>query len=223
VRWHEPYRDPASALSVRLCLVQSAVSEVLDAAGPGPIRVISLCAGQGRDVIDVMAGHRRSADVSALLVELEPALAAFARERAAAAGVGEQVMVVQGDAARCAWYADVVPAHLVLVCGVFGNISDEDLERTVGALPAFCAPGADVVWTRHRRPPDKTPLIRRAFGRAGFEEVSFEAPPDPYVLTVGRHRWVGRAGAADGGGGSSVAFDPDLVLFEFVGDGSRPA
>ena len=34
---------------------------------------------------------------------------------------------------------------------------------------------------------------------------------------------VVRAGAADGGGGSSVAFDPDLVLFEFVGDGSRPA
>jgi hypothetical protein len=213
VRWHEPYEDPASPLSLRLRLVQAQLRAVLDAAGPGPIRLVSLCAGQGRDVIDVVAGHARAGDVEALLVELDPALVAGARERARAAGVGEQVTVVEGDASQSRWYAGSVPAHAVLVCGVLGNISADDIARTVAALPSFCRPGASVIWTRHRRPPDATPVIRRLFSAAGFEEVAFEAPPDPYFLTVGHHRLLAEPGP----------FDPALTLFDFVGDGDRPA
>jgi hypothetical protein len=73
-----------------------------------------------------------------------------------------------------------------------------------------------VIWTRHRRPPDRTPLVREAFAAAGFEEVSFEAPPAPYVLAVGWHR-------RRPSGPAPVPFDPGAVLFEFVGDGDRPA
>src|SRR5580658_4743238 len=87
VRWHRAYEDPDSALSMRLRLVQQGVREVLDHHAPGPIRIVSMCAGQGRDVIDVVAAHRRRADVRARLVELDPALVAFARARATAAGV----------------------------------------------------------------------------------------------------------------------------------------
>ena len=83
-----------------------------------------------------------------------------------------------------------VPADLVLVCGVFGNISREDISRTIQALPGFCRMGSEVIWTRHRRPPDATPSIRAEFAAAGFTEVAFEAPDD-YVLAVGRHRLDG--------------------------------
>jgi hypothetical protein len=152
--------------------------------------------------------------VSALLVELDPGLVAFARQRAAAAGVGRQVTVVEGDGSLARPYAEAVPADLVLVCGVFGNISRGDIAATVAALPSFCAAGATVIWTRHRRPPDLTPSIREWFGAAGFEEVSFEAP-SPYVLSVGSCRLVGPPGA--------VPFDPGLRLFDFVGDGRWPA
>jgi Putative methyltransferase len=212
VRWHRAYEDPESPLSERLRLVQAALRSALDRQPPGPVRVISMCAGQGRDVIDVVATHERANDVQALLVELDPALAAFARDRAAAAGVAERIRVVQGDAALTSLYAEAVPADLVLVCGIFGNISDGDIEGIVAALPSFCAPGASVIWTRHRRPPDLTPTIREWFARAGFEEVSFDAP-DPYVLAVGCHRLVA----------APAAFDPGFRLFEFIGDGERPA
>ncbi len=37
----------------------------------------------------------------------------------------------------------------MLVCGVFGNISDNDIERTIAYLPTLCAPGAWVIWTRY--------------------------------------------------------------------------
>src|SRR5581483_3915931 len=215
VRWHAPYEDPASPLSLRLRLVQHALEQALSVAPAGEIRLVSLCAGQGRDVIDVLATHPRGRDVRGMLVELDPELAAFARTRAAAAGIGTLVTVEEGDASRCSWYQAMVPAHVVMVCGVFGNISADDLDHMIGALPAFCADGAHVIWTRHRRPPDATPHIRDAFEAAGFEEVSFESPPDPYVLSVGHHRYRG-------GGGERPPFDPDQILFEFVGDGARP-
>jgi hypothetical protein len=234
VRWHGAYEDAASPLSARLALVQAGVRAVLDGHPPGPIRIVSMCAGQGRDVIDVVAGHPRQADVRARLVELAPALVAFARERAAAAGVGDQIEVVEGDASRAGSYAGALPADLVLICGVFGNISEEDIRGTVRAMPSFCAPGGTVVWTRHRRPPDLSPSIREWFGQAGFAEESFAAP-EPYVLCVGRHRLVGApasgapgsgapaSGAPASGAPGSGALDPDVRLFDFVGNGSLPA
>jgi predicted RNA methylase len=212
VRWHQHYDDPSSPLSVRLRIVQAMVADVLSAAADGPIRIVSMCAGQGRDVIDVLATHPRGVDASALLVELDPVLVAFARARAAAAGVTGQVRVVEGDAALSRWYADDVPADLVLVCGVFGNVSGADISRTIQALPGWCREGSEVIWTRHRRPPDATPFIRAEFAAAGFTEVAFEAP-DGYVLSVGRHRLERPPGE----------FDPGATLFEFVGDGLLPA
>jgi hypothetical protein len=214
VRWHREYEDPGSKLSLRLRTVQRMVAEVLDGVSSRsrPIRVVSMCAGQGRDVIDVVSTHPRRADVSAILVELDPALVAAARERASSAGVAPYVRVQQGDASLCESYAEYVPADLVLVCGVFGNISGSDIASTIEALPSFCGPGGHVIWTRHRRPPDATPSIRAKFADCGFEEIEF-VTPEPTVMTVGHHRLDGR----------TAAFDPDRRLFDFVGDGFMPA
>jgi len=217
-RWHEAYENPGSNLSVRLRLVQDALRGALAArAGAPVVRLLSLCAGQGRDVIDVLADVQPQAGtgVQAVLVEIDPALAAFARRRAAVGGLDERVVrVVEGDASDSALYADEVPADIVLVCGLFGNISDDDVAHVVRTLPSFCTPGADVLWTRHRRPPDLTPSIREWFGEAGFEEVRFEAPASPFVMTVGWHRLVGSPAPFDVRAGR---------LFEFVGDGGLPA
>ena len=226
VRWHAPYEDPASNLSQRLAAVQSMVRAALDEipdTHPGPIRIVSLCAGQGRDVIDVVATHPRGPEVSGLLVELDPALVAFARDRAARAGLGGgddaaadgvsgRIRIVEGDASHSRWYADDVPADIVLVCGVFGNITAADIRNTIQAMRGFCAPGGHVVWTRHRRPPDLTPTIRADFADAGFAELAFEAP-EGTVTAVGHQRLDGEV----------APFDPDQQLFDFVGDGWNPA
>jgi ubiquinone/menaquinone biosynthesis C-methylase UbiE len=229
VRWHRAYEDPDSALSARLRAVQAAVRAALDRQPPGPIRIVSICAGQGRDVIDVVAEHPRRADVRALLVELDPGLVAFARDRAEAAGVGDVIDVVEGDASRVGSYAGAFPADLLLICGVFGNISNEDIRSVIDMMPSFCAPGGTVIWTRHRRPPDLTAAVREWFAQAGFTEESYVAP-EPYVLSVGSHR-LARELAAGGAAVSGAAvgeavvgeFDPDARLFDFVGNGSLPA
>jgi predicted RNA methylase len=96
--WHTGYDASDSALARRLAAVQQRITATLDLAGPGPLRVISLCAGQGRDLLDVLAVHPRRHDVTARLVELDPRNAALAGRAAEAAGL-DSVEVRVGDAA----------------------------------------------------------------------------------------------------------------------------
>jgi hypothetical protein len=188
----------------RLAIVQRHIRAALDACAPGPIRVISLCAGDGRDLVGALGGHRRRADMIARLVEREPALVARGRGQVAASGL-DRIELVQGDASSTSAYSGSVPADLLLVCGVFGNVGNEDILRTIGHLPELCANGATVIWTRHRRPPDLTPAIRRWFTGAGFVEVAFDTVPDS-VASAGVHRLAR----------TPRTFVPDVWLFEFV-------
>ncbi len=85
--WHEDYADPDSALGRRLMVVQAQVRAALDRSAPGSARAISVCAGQGHDLIGVLAAHPRRADVSARLVELDEHNALLARRAAERQGL----------------------------------------------------------------------------------------------------------------------------------------
>ena len=63
--WHDDYDKPGTPLVRRLAAVQDQIRVALDAAPPGPLHAISLCAGQGRDLIGVLARHPRRDDVTA--------------------------------------------------------------------------------------------------------------------------------------------------------------
>jgi hypothetical protein len=187
--WHGRYDDPHTGLPERLTVVQGFIRDVLDRRPGRDIRIVSACAGQGRDLLPVLADQPGRERVRARLIELDPRNAESARAFARNADL-DRVEVVTADASETNAYLGAVPADLVLMCGVFGNISDEDVERTVRLLPGFCAREALVIWTRVRRLPDLTPAICRWFGEAGFEERAFESPgPDSY--SVGMHQLIG--------------------------------
>jgi hypothetical protein len=188
VAWHDAYDDPGSPLAQRLLAVQARIAAALDQAPPGPLRAVSICAGQGRDLIGVLREHPRRGDVTARLVELDPRNAAAARQFAADAGLS-QVEVVTGDAAQTDAYAGLVPANLVLACGVFGNITDEDVARTIRCCAGLCATGGTVVWTRGRRGPDLIPQICEWFAAEGFELLGVSEPRTKWG--VGAHRFAG--------------------------------
>ena len=168
--WHAPYDDPGSPLSQRLGVVRAQVALGLDRAPAGTVRLLSLCAGRGLDVLPLLPAHPRGADVRGRLVELDARNVEVARSLAAAG-----VEVVQGDAGRTDACTGAVPADLLLLCGIFGNVSDEHVERTVAAVPQLCGRGATVVWTRSTHPPDLTPAVRRWFAAAGVVETAFVA------------------------------------------------
>jgi hypothetical protein len=184
-RWHEDYADPSSSLSLRLAAVQQRLRDALDVAPAGPVRLLSVCAGQGHDVVGALQDHPRRADVGGRLVELDPANAATAREALADAALGLEVL--EADAGTTDAFVGAVPADLVLLCGIFGNVPDADVERTARSAAQLCAPGATLLWTRHRRDPDLTPAIRRWFAESGFTEVAFDSPgPEGYAVGTGR-------------------------------------
>lgn len=201
--WHDRYDEPDSPLARRLAVVQDRTARFLDAAPPGDIRVLSMCAGQGRDLLGVLEHHPRRADVSALLVELEPRNTAAARERVRQLGL-ERVEVLTGDAALTDNYRSHAPADLVLACGVFGNIVPEDIEHTIAHCAALCAPGGATIWTRHRREPDLVPRICDWFAQNGF---TLEFVTEPGDFGVGVHRRTG----------SPRRLVPGATMFTFVG------
>ncbi|MEX2247438.1 MAG: SAM-dependent methyltransferase [Dehalococcoidia bacterium] len=192
VEWHNAYDDPASNLSRRLAVVQHHLRRAIDDHS-GPLRIISMCAGEGRDVVGVLADHPRREEIAARLVELDPRNAAVARDAAAAAGL-ERVEVLEADAGTTDSYEGAVPADtaipadIILACGIFGNVPDEDVRRTVEHLPLLAAPGATVLWTRGREPNrDFALTIRDWFTASGYEEVAYDAPDD-LRYRVGVHR-----------------------------------
>lgn len=186
--WHDAYADPDSALSRRLAVVRQQIWEALPGRPREPVRIVSLCAGRGDDLIGVLKDYSYASRVEARLIELDARN--VAAMTAAARTAGLSLEIVRADAADPRRYHGAIPADLVLLCGVLGNVSDQDALFTVRSLPQLCKRGATVIWTRSRREPDLTPQIRRAFRLARFTELAFIAPDD-VLFTVGVSRFDG--------------------------------
>jgi hypothetical protein len=206
IDWHSHYADPDSAISRRLQIVVRELSESLSRTPAGPIEILSLCSGDGRDLITALIDYDRRRDVTATIVELDTELAGRADRRAQESGI--DIRVINGDAGLTENYADAAPFDIVLACGIFGNIDDFDVRQTVTALGALLKPKGTAIWTRHRSVPDLTPDIRRWFCESGFVERGFFPVPDT----------LGSVGVATLDKNVPPSNLP-LRLFSFVGDG----
>ena len=177
--WHRRYDDPGSGLSWRLERVRHHIGQALD-RHPDPTRLLSVCSGDGRDLLGVLAERGDAYRVSAVLMELHPDLAQQARDAAAATGLA-QVEVRTVDASDAEAYRDAAPADLVLLVGIFGNIADIDVWRLIEFAPQLCRPGATLVWSRGRKftrvlpgvtAGDINDEVRAKFAAAGFAETA---------------------------------------------------
>jgi hypothetical protein len=202
--WHDDYDRPGSRLHLRLLVVQDLIAAALDESTPGTVRVISMCAGHGRDLLTVARRHRRGGDLTGRLVEVDPRNVAVARAGIAQSGA-TGLHVVEADAGRSDAYIGATPADLVLACGIFGNVTDEDVARTVRFMPELCAPGAWVIWTRVPRGDAILDDIQGWFTGAGFE---------PRALVIGEGDLFG-VGAVQFRG-APTQLTPGTRLFDFI-------
>jgi len=74
-------------------------------------------------------GPQDHARVTGALVEIDPTNVAIARRRIARLSLA--LTVVESDAGTTDAYAGLVPANLLLLSGIMGNISAADIERLV--------------------------------------------------------------------------------------------
>lgn len=206
--WHRHY-ETSPPLQARLRVVCTQITRALDELPPGPLRVASVCAGDGRDLLSVLEKHPRRADVLARLVDTEEGARQRARALAARAGLSSQLEFLCGDAGLAASYDGIAPVDLLLVSGVLGHLRHDDAARFIANLPRLCREGGCVIWNRHLVRNDgqtQMPLVRRQLRAAGFEEVDFQVA-SPGEFAVGRARFLGPAQPPV----------PGLRLFEFVG------
>src|SRR5271166_1492791 len=105
------------------------------------------------------------------------------------AWVQDRIRAALDDAPLTSQYADLAPADLVLACGLFGNMTDADIKRTIEYCTQLCATGGTVVWTRARWEPDLVPQICAWFERRGFEQAWLSDPG--YHQCCGAHRFTG--------------------------------
>jgi SAM-dependent methyltransferase len=203
-RWHQQYDDPGSSLSWRLRRVQAQLTAALDRTS-GPVRVLSVCAGDGRDVIEVLRDRPDGHRVSAVLVELHPGITLRAREAAAAAGLTE-VQVRERDAGQSDAYAGAVPAEVVLLVGIMGNISDEDIWRLVAFSRQLCAPGATLIWSRGLDGGNRNDEVRARYAAAGFTELGYETSGEEDGAAFGVVRYDG----------PPVSLEPGQQVFTFI-------
>ncbi|MEE3718557.1 class I SAM-dependent methyltransferase family protein [Tumidithrix elongata RA019] len=190
--WHKLYQSE-NLLQQRLQIVQKYISASLDIAPAGKIQIVSACAGDGRDLLGVLATHPRAQDVRARLVELDPQLVARGTKAIAQLGLTGKVELIQGDATLIDSYKGAVPADIVIFCGVFGNLPNEEvLQGLIRNLPYFAKTGAFVLWTRGDRDgANCSERVRQIFKENHFSEVDFQFT-ETGNMAVGRHRFDGQ-------------------------------
>lgn len=188
--WHQDYDYPESPVSRRLVVVRARLAGLLAGASE-PVRLLSLCAGDARDTVPVLAAGAGAVE-AACAVELDPGLAERARRSADDAGV--RLDVRTGDAAAPATYLDRLPVDVLMLVGVLGNIDDADAETTIAAAASMLSLGGSVLWTRSNRfrsepthgYADPAEWVRDRFEAHGFETVELIVPDDPWRLGISR-------------------------------------
>jgi hypothetical protein len=84
--WHDLY-DTEPVLQQRLEIIAYS----LKASPDGAIRIVSVCAGDGRDLLGTLKNHPRAKDVSARLVEINLNLVERGRATIESLGLAKQI------------------------------------------------------------------------------------------------------------------------------------
>jgi hypothetical protein len=175
----------------RLRVVKVHLAECLNDAAQGPLRLVSLCAGDGRDVIDVLQSNRRRNDVGAWLVELNGQSIADGALHMKASGLEKLVNFIHADATDYLTYQTLVPCDIILLCGVWGHVPVNERALLVRALASFSKPGGSLIWTRGiSRGMDRLNEIQSQFANSSWERVRLSfTPNDKWAIST--HRYCG--------------------------------
>lgn len=206
--WHKHY-DSNADLQARLHLVGEQISRCLHSCPAGRIRVVSVCAGDGRDLIGALINHPRRNDVEALLLDNDRESIERGRRVVSEARLEQRVRLVEADAGRAENYASGLPSDILILSGFLGHLRPGDVENLIHQLPMFCRRGSWVIWSRHlvlNQGPHQVRAIQECFRKTKFESATFSCT-SPDGFAVGAERFQGEP----------AVFDANRVLFEFIG------
>src|SRR5215208_162938 len=93
-------------LQARLQVVRQTIREILDSYPWGKIRLISICSGDGRDILEEISKHPRRTDLEAWLIDSDKPSTSRGEAAAAELGLNQQVHFRFADAGLARTYTD---------------------------------------------------------------------------------------------------------------------
>jgi len=184
------------------------VSErLVELAGVRPgSRVLDVAAGYGEPALT--AARRAGGEGRVVATDISAEMLAFARERAAAAGL-DNLEFVQSDAAGL----DFPSASFDAAVSRWGIIFEPDAEAAAARIRGFLEPGARIAIASWGEA-DQVPFLSLPM-RTTRERLGLPAPPAGTPGPLSRPTPAAIGGLLEGGGFSDVTVERAEVTFEF--------
>lgn len=169
-------------------------------------RVLDVAAGCGEPALT--AARRAGAEGSVVATDISAEMLGFARERAAAAGLGN-VEFAESDAAGLAF----PPRSFDAAVSRWGIIFEPDAEAAAGRIRGFLKPGGRMAIASWGEP-DQVPFLSIPM-RTTMERLDVPAPPPGTPGPLSRPTPAAIGGLLEGGGFSEIAVEQAEVIFNF--------
>jgi SAM-dependent methyltransferase len=197
MQWSE-FNDSADAhISQRL----------VELAGVRPgSRVLDVAAGYGEPALT--AARQAGPDGRVVATDISAEMLAFARQRAAAAGLGN-IEFLEADAASL----DFPQASFDAAVSRWGIIFEPDAEAAAGRIRGFLEPGARMAIASWGEP-DQVPFLSIPM-RTTMARLNVPPPPPGTPGPLSRPTPAAIGGLLEGGGFSQVVVEQDEVVYRF--------
>lgn len=169
-------------------------------------RVLDVAAGYGEPALT--AARKAGPEGRVVATDISAEMLAFARERAAAAGLGN-LEFAQADAAGL----DFPPGSFDAAVSRWGIIFEPDAEAAAGRVRGFLEVGARMAIASWGEP-DQVPFLSLPM-KTTRERFGIAPPPPGTPGPLSRPTPAAIAGLLEGGGFSDVAVEQAEVVFEF--------
>jgi ubiquinone/menaquinone biosynthesis C-methylase UbiE len=171
-------------------------------------RVLDVAAGYGEPA--VTAARKTGPEGRVVATDISSEMLAFARERAAAAGL-DNLDFVQSEASGL----DFPEASFDAAVSRWGIIFEPDAEDAAARIRGFLRPGARMAISSWGTP-DQVPFLSIPM-RTTMERFNVSPPPAGTPGPLSRPNKAALGGLLDGGGFSNVVVEQSEVVFEFDG------
>lgn len=180
---------------------------LVELAGVGPgSRVLDVAAGYGEPALT--AARKAGPEGRVVATDISAEMLAFARERAAAAGLGN-VEFVESDAAGL----DFPPASFDAAVSRWGIIFEPDAEAAAARIRGFLKPGGRFTVASWGEP-EQVPFLSLPM-RTTRERFGIAPPAAGTPGPLSRPTPAAIGGLLEGGGFSEVSVEQAAVTFEF--------
>lgn len=169
-------------------------------------RVLDIAAGYGEPALT--AARRAGPEGRVVATDISAEMLAFARERAAVAGL-DNLEFVQSDASGL----DFAPGSFDAAVSRWGIIFEPDAEAAAARIRGFLKPGARMAIASWGTP-DEVPFLSLPM-KTTRERFGVAAPPPGTPGPLSRPTPAAIGGLLEGGGFSNVAVERTEVVFEF--------